>query len=226
MESLISEYEVVVGIFLPLLIAVFVKEAWDKKLKVLISFLFVVAAAIGHAFYSGLWGAGALSGSVLKILVLTVTTYKGFWLATGVTDLIEKKVGATDKSTLKSIAFILPLLFLLSFSSGCPSYSIRNLDPGATELTEAQESALTNEEALYYALRWYRSAWNKYHKVWLALDDEQVKREWVKEYHTKFRDAGIFLDIWALNPTSAADRDKWKDLREGLEDILMKLMIK
>jgi len=225
MENLISEYEIVVGIFLPLLIAVFVKEAWDKKLKVLVSFLFVVAAAIGHAFYSGLWGAGALSGSVLKILVLTVTTYKGFWISTGVTDFIEKKVGATDKSILRSIAFVLPLALLLSFSSGC-TYSLRNLDPGATELTEAQESSLSNEEALYYAIRWYRSAWEKYHKVWLALEDEQVKREWVKKYHTKFRDAGQFLDIWALNPTSTADRDKWKMLRSGLEDILIQLVIK
>jgi hypothetical protein len=97
MTNIINEYEVVVGVFLPLLASVFIKESWSREVKIGVSFLFVLLASIGNVFYSGQWNLADWGGTLLKILVLSVTTYKGFWSATGVTDYIEKNIGMKDK---------------------------------------------------------------------------------------------------------------------------------
>lgn len=93
----VNGYEVVVGVFLPLLVSVFVKESWSRQVKIGVGFLFVLLASIGNVFYSGLWNLADWGGTLLKILILTVTVYKGFWAATGVTDTIEKNIGLKDK---------------------------------------------------------------------------------------------------------------------------------
>jgi hypothetical protein len=112
MKDLISGYEMVVGVFLPLLISVFIKESWDRPKKIGMSFLFVLLASIGSIFYSGELDLGKFGETVLKILILTVTTYKGFWSATGVTDIIEKKVGLTGKPGTGGLKALLPFLIL------------------------------------------------------------------------------------------------------------------
>jgi VIT1/CCC1 family predicted Fe2+/Mn2+ transporter len=98
MDQLITNYELIVGVFLPLLIAFFVREEWSKKKKTAVSFGFVFLAAIGHVFYSGALDFADLGRSILAILVLTVTIYKGFWNFTGATDAIEKNLGLVNKT--------------------------------------------------------------------------------------------------------------------------------
>jgi VIT1/CCC1 family predicted Fe2+/Mn2+ transporter len=96
MNEIITQYELVVGVFLPLLIAFFIKEDWSAKTKVTISFAFVLLAAIGQMVVMQSWDPENLGRSILTILVLTITTYKGFWPLTGLTSLVEKKAGLTS----------------------------------------------------------------------------------------------------------------------------------
>ena len=97
MESFAAQYEVIVGVLLPLVIAFFIREEWDQRLKIGISFVIVLAVSLGHAFYAGMWNIADIGRSILTVLVLTVSTYKGFWLGTGATDWIEKNLGLTNK---------------------------------------------------------------------------------------------------------------------------------
>lgn len=96
-KDLIGTYEMVAGIFLPLLISTVVREQWSKPIKLWVSFLFVLAASVGYTFYSGEWSVVDLGGTILKVFATTVTTYKLFWLPSGITNSIEHGVGLTNK---------------------------------------------------------------------------------------------------------------------------------
>ena len=93
----IGMYEIVAGVFLPLLVSVFVREQWTKEKKTLVAFLFVLLASAGYIFYSGEWSLTDIGGTILKILLTTVTTYKLFWNPSGITNGLEMGVGLTNK---------------------------------------------------------------------------------------------------------------------------------
>jgi hypothetical protein len=90
---IIDTYTVVVGIFLPLIISTVIKEGWSTKKKGWISFIFVFAAALGHLFFVGEFDVINLPLTLVKILSLTVVTYKGFWNPTGIINGIETNIG-------------------------------------------------------------------------------------------------------------------------------------
>ena len=97
MEDIIGTYEMVVGIFLPLITSLFVREQWPKHVKLWVAFGFVILASAGYIFYSGQWDLTNIGATVLKIFAVSVTTYKLFWLPSGVTDGLESGVGLTNK---------------------------------------------------------------------------------------------------------------------------------
>lgn len=97
MDDLFGMYEIVVGILLPLLISVFVRQEWPKSTKTWVSFGFVVLASAGYIFYTGQFALGNMGATVLKIFFVSVTTYKLFWLPSGVTNGLEFGVGLTNK---------------------------------------------------------------------------------------------------------------------------------
>ena len=97
LKDLIGMYEMVVGIFLPLLVSVFVREQWQKSTKLWVSFCFVLAASAGYIFYTGQFDLANVGATVLKIFGVSVTTYKLFWLPSGVTNSLEFGVGITNK---------------------------------------------------------------------------------------------------------------------------------
>ncbi len=96
-KDLIGMYEIVVGVFLPLVISLFVREQWTKERKLWISLLFVVLASAGYIFYTGQFDLQNIGGTVLKIFFISITTYKLFWLPSGVTNGLEVGVGLTNK---------------------------------------------------------------------------------------------------------------------------------
>lgn len=96
-KDVIGLYEMIVGIFLPLIISVFVREQWTKERKLWISLGFVILASAGYVFYSGEFDLVNIGGTVLKIFGISVTTYKLFWLPSGVTNGLEMGSGLTNK---------------------------------------------------------------------------------------------------------------------------------
>lgn len=136
----------------------------------------------------------------------------------------KDKVALRNDNSTKIITYLIVGVSILPFALASPGCATSNPQPG-TQLTAQQEAALTPEQALYYALDWYNSAWDKYHKVWLALSKEQ-KQEWLKKYHVKFQEAGRFLDAWALNPGSNAERLRWRAIKDQLETVLIQLAVK
>jgi len=98
-EKLIDLYQVVVGVLLPMLIALFIKKTWDTKKKVWISMLFVMLASIGHLFYSGDFDLTNLPVTFLKIFGLTVITYKGFWNPSGAINSAENTGPISSSAT-------------------------------------------------------------------------------------------------------------------------------
>ncbi len=95
--DLLNDYELVAGIFLPLLISILVREQWSKSTKTWVSLVIVLAASAGYVFYSGDWNVKDIGGTILKIFVIAVTTYKLFWKPSGVTDSLEFGVGLRNK---------------------------------------------------------------------------------------------------------------------------------
>ena len=85
-------WTIVVSFFLPWIIAVVVKQGWTAVVKGWISFGMCLAVALGDAFFSGaLTGRGIVS-SLLLVVVVCVTSYKGLWKPTGIAEAIEGKV--------------------------------------------------------------------------------------------------------------------------------------
>jgi len=216
MQNLISEYEVVVGVLLPLLISIFIKESWGRTRKIGVSFIFVFLASIGNVFYSGDWNLANFGTTILKILVLSVTTYKGFWSATGLTDTIEKKVG------LKIIApfLILPMLMFGSMNlSACVTTGQTGASSQGTVATQSSMVYAQAQEA-------YLNAWNSYHAVWSALPEtDPRKAQWTKDYHPKFLLAANALVSWEKNTGSASSAQAANAAIDALTGVLLQLAI-
>ena len=77
-----------------------------------------------------------------------------------------------------------------------------------------------------HAVSFFNDAWVSYHKVWVALEDEEEKTEWVEKYHTKFLKAGEFLQKWAETPDNPNMDPLWQALKIELETLLIKLAIR
>ena len=77
-----------------------------------------------------------------------------------------------------------------------------------------------------HAVGFFTDAWDSYHKVWVALEDEAEKTEWVDRYHTKFLRAGEFLKKWAEAPADPTMDPLWQILKDEIEVILIKLAIR
>lgn len=93
MPSTIDQWTVVVGILLPLVIAVINRTAWTAPQKACAALLICVVAAGVEVWVKGQWNAQNLGTTAVAIFFVVVTTYKGFWKPTGITDSIEAKTG-------------------------------------------------------------------------------------------------------------------------------------
>lgn len=93
LPSTIDQWTMLVGILLPLGIAVVNRTAWGSIAKALAAVALCVLAAAGDVYLKGPFSAGSLGQNALAIFFLVVTTYHGFWKPTGITDYVEQHVG-------------------------------------------------------------------------------------------------------------------------------------
>lgn len=95
METLPADFEmwkVIAAVVLPLLLSIIVKQGWSKAVKAVIALIACIAVATGDAFFAGTLSLVNAGKDILVVFFIVVTTYKGFWLPTGIAPKIEKTV--------------------------------------------------------------------------------------------------------------------------------------
>ena len=102
MLSNAAMWALIVGFFLPHIIAVVQQPGWSSGLRSVITFLSCGGAAIGTVLIQlGHWDWHNWINSTLLILVTTISTYKGLWKPMGIAPLIENSTSGTN--TYKAI---------------------------------------------------------------------------------------------------------------------------
>jgi hypothetical protein len=101
-------WQLIVGIMLPLLIAVVIKPDWPKLRKYWVAFAMCVAASIGDVWFSGHFVLADLGGTLLKVVFLCFTSYLTFWKPSGIAEGVEKKV-LGGKKMIVIACLVLPL---------------------------------------------------------------------------------------------------------------------
>ncbi len=86
------------GFFLPLLIAVIVRQAWDPGQKSLAAFGICIVAAVGTSYFAGKLSPSHADIDGMIRIALIVTTesivfYKGLWRPTDIAPAIERHTG-------------------------------------------------------------------------------------------------------------------------------------
>jgi hypothetical protein len=84
-------WALIVGFFLPIVIAFLVQSGWSQRLQAVAAFVVCAVAAAGTAYFQGDLTGRRFVEAGLVILVTTIATYKGFWKPTGVAPGIEGK---------------------------------------------------------------------------------------------------------------------------------------
>lgn len=93
-------WALIVGFFLPHVIAVVQQPGWSAGLRSFVMFLACMGAAIGTVLIQlGHWNWHDWVSSTLLILVTTIATYKGLWKPTGVSSTIEKSTSGTPRTS-------------------------------------------------------------------------------------------------------------------------------
>lgn len=97
MEELIQELDpaiaVLVGAFIPLVMAVLNRAAWSSEVKSLISFIIICAVGVGTALLMGMRELEAIVATTAGVYALSQVAYRGVWKPTGINDQIESSTG-------------------------------------------------------------------------------------------------------------------------------------
>lgn len=89
-NDLQSQYAMLVGFFLPPLIALILQHQWPTRLKTIVAFALVLLASIGTAYFENRLDLHQLLPTVFTVLTMTVTSFKALWQPTGAADHIER----------------------------------------------------------------------------------------------------------------------------------------
>lgn len=90
MNGSVEQWALVVGFFLPIVIAVVQQPKWSPALSAVVAFLACGVAAAGTIYFGGAqWDRDHIVNTFLVILVSTIATYHGFWRPTNIAPKIE-----------------------------------------------------------------------------------------------------------------------------------------
>lgn len=91
MPSQIDNWTTIVGVFLPLVIAVVNRQSWGAPLKALAALAICILAAAGDVYWKGQFSVSNWAETTLAIFVIVATSYVAFWKPTGLADAVEKR---------------------------------------------------------------------------------------------------------------------------------------
>ena len=89
-----SQYAIVVGFFLPVIISVILQRGWSTPTKTYVAFDVVLAASLGTAYFEGKVDKANLLTTFFYVLTATITSFKAFWQPTNIAQNIETVTSA------------------------------------------------------------------------------------------------------------------------------------
>lgn len=87
--SNLAMWSVIVGFFLPAVIAVIQQPTWSQPVRAIVTFVVSLVAGAGTAYFNGDLTAADWVSASLIILVSAISIYKGLYQPTGVGPAIE-----------------------------------------------------------------------------------------------------------------------------------------
>lgn len=93
--SNLAMYALVVGFFLPPVLAIVQQSSWSDKVRAVVAFLACLVAGAGTAYFQGDLTGRRFAEASLVILTTGMATYRNFWKPTGVAPTIESATNVT-----------------------------------------------------------------------------------------------------------------------------------
>jgi ABC-type uncharacterized transport system permease subunit len=87
--SNLEMWSLVVGFFMPLVIAAVQRSTWQPPLRALVALIMCIIASLGTVWFAGEFNTDDVISSILLVLVTSISTYKGLWKPTAVAPKIE-----------------------------------------------------------------------------------------------------------------------------------------
>lgn len=87
--TVIGQWTLVLGFFMPMLIAVIQQSQWQRDFKTFVAFMVCVAAAAVQMIVEGRFSAAGFFPSVLALSALSTTFFHHFWKPLGLADKVE-----------------------------------------------------------------------------------------------------------------------------------------
>lgn len=85
----LAMWSLVVGFFLPPVVAIIQQPKWSQTVRALVTFVVAVVAGAGTAYFNGDLNGKDWVTSTLVVLVAAISVYKGLYQPTGIAPKIE-----------------------------------------------------------------------------------------------------------------------------------------
>ena len=92
-------WSLIIGVFLPVVIAFFEQPKWNDSQRAIAAVVICIVVGGIQTYLQGQFNVGALSHSILLILVAALTTYKAFWQKTQLVPYLEKLTSPSSTTT-------------------------------------------------------------------------------------------------------------------------------
>lgn len=96
--SNLAMWSMVVGFFLPMVIAVIQQPSWSQQVRALVTFGVCVVAGAGTAYFNGDFNTADIASAILVTLVTAISVYKGLMGPTGIAPKIEAATSSSKSA--------------------------------------------------------------------------------------------------------------------------------
>jgi len=97
MDSNLMMWAVVVGFFMPILLAIVQQPGWSDPVRSIVMFVASIIAGAGTVYFEGKWDTTNLVTTILLVMVTAIATYKGLWKTTTIAPKIERATSPKPK---------------------------------------------------------------------------------------------------------------------------------
>jgi hypothetical protein len=90
MDSNLVMWGLIVGFFMPPLLAIVQQPGWSQPVRSIVMFAASLLAGAGTVYFTeGGFDTSNLTTTILVVMVTAISTYKGLWVPTGIAPKVE-----------------------------------------------------------------------------------------------------------------------------------------